>query len=240
MANSQLNAYFNNNKKYGPIGDWYGWGNNERRNFANDILFQIAYTLLVFKDFGLMHNDLHAGNIFVEPLATPLRLTYGIKEGVIRTREVNFFVRIFDFDRSSVTPRDGTFFEQNTKLSSKYCKMFGQCNTFRPNADWFSILHTLYKISDNSFLFLSYLPEDLSKLGIRNRRERTGHHGKLVALGYGCICDNDQCSTCTPATFEDIVTPMYYLTNLRGEHNFTPDYVLPSMNEQQPRHKKIK
>jgi hypothetical protein len=39
---------------------------NDMYLFLEEVLLQIVYTLLVFKDFGFMHNDLQTANVFVE------------------------------------------------------------------------------------------------------------------------------------------------------------------------------
>lgn len=77
------------------------------QNLTNDwycILIQIAYTLGCFDRIGIIHNDLHPGNIFIETLNNPVNLVYVISMGkninkIIKIHTI-YFVRIFDFDRS--------------------------------------------------------------------------------------------------------------------------------------------
>lgn len=80
-------------------------------NFEDDlqaIMVQIAYTLECFKRIGLVHNDLHSGNIFIEKLDQPTNFNYVITDGAdpnyIKNINVvtRYFVRIFDFDRSFI------------------------------------------------------------------------------------------------------------------------------------------
>jgi len=40
--------------------------------FWSTVLFEVIWTLRCFKDVGLMHNDLHSGNVFVDELPQPI------------------------------------------------------------------------------------------------------------------------------------------------------------------------
>lgn len=92
---------------------------DDNQNFYNimAILIQIAYTLECFYRIGLIHNDLHMENIFIETLKEPFDFFYIISSDdineinkgqeikkIIRIR-TNYFVRIFDFDRSYTFPK---------------------------------------------------------------------------------------------------------------------------------------
>ncbi|XWV25672.1 hypothetical protein QJ856_gp0081 [Tupanvirus deep ocean] len=75
------------------------------------ILIQIAYTLECFYRIGLVHNDLHTANIFIEHLHSPINFKYvltddsGEKISKILNIRTRYFVRIFDFDRSYTYPK---------------------------------------------------------------------------------------------------------------------------------------
>lgn len=68
------------------------------------MLIQIAYTLECFYRIGLIHNDLHPVNILIEKLTTPIDFFYIItsSKGIHKVINIKtqYFVRIFDFDRS--------------------------------------------------------------------------------------------------------------------------------------------
>jgi hypothetical protein len=68
------------------------------------ILFQITWTLNVFNEYGLNHNDLHADNIFIDPLEYPIYGIYFLTETTYFILPINYFVKIYDFDRASVNP----------------------------------------------------------------------------------------------------------------------------------------
>ena len=66
------------------------------------VLFQIVWTLQVFSEYGLIHNDLHSENIFIEKLEEPIWGIYFLNEKDYFVLPINYFVKIYDFDRSSV------------------------------------------------------------------------------------------------------------------------------------------
>jgi hypothetical protein len=71
---------------------------------TSTILIQILYTLYVFEILNFVHNDLHAKNIMLEKTEKPITMHYIIptsgSEFKVITIHSNYFVRIFDFDRS--------------------------------------------------------------------------------------------------------------------------------------------
>ncbi len=105
-----------------------------------DVLFQVAGALLQFQRIGLMHNDLHTGNIFIEK-TNETEIKYEEK-----TRTVSHFIRIYDFDRAAKVqklPDDKivitnnlikTEIQKNTK-KNKSQKNEGS-NQFKEFLDW--------------------------------------------------------------------------------------------------------
>jgi hypothetical protein len=118
---------------------------SEATNFLEDVLFQLAYTLVIFEDFGLMHHDLHLGNVFVKELPSLLHLSVNVGEGKTMVRNVRYFVQIYDFDQSAkVETKFNSVAMHNTLLENDFCARFGQCNEFHKNVDWFTILYFIY------------------------------------------------------------------------------------------------
>lgn len=66
------------------------------------VLFQIIWTLAVFGQYGLVHNDFHAGNTFLEPLDEPIFAIYFLSPIKYFVVPIHYFAKIFDFDRSTV------------------------------------------------------------------------------------------------------------------------------------------
>ena len=124
-----------------------------------NILFQIIYTLEVFNRVGIMHNDLHIGNIFIviknnrfdQPNYRKTFRKYRFKstDGTqyeMNLENIGFDVRIYDYDRSHKFGIPGTIFPK-TILTSKL-ELFQSVNEFHthqnPYFDTFKILCHIY------------------------------------------------------------------------------------------------
>lgn len=75
------------------------------------IIFQYYYTINTFRNLGLVHNDLHLGNIMIEELESPVTLYYLVETGNDNEYKVfelttKYFVKIYDFDRSYIYEDD--------------------------------------------------------------------------------------------------------------------------------------
>lgn len=216
--------------------EWHGWNQVEREHFISDVLLQIAYTLTVFEDVGIIHNDLHSGNVFVEQLDTPLNLSFGITDKKTVSRNVSFFVRIFDFDHSAkIATIHWDYIVHNNLLSSFLCKSVGECNEFRRNADWFTVLHFMYAI-------VKYKPietiirSDLLNLRTQQKDPITGrpikNNFKLLAhMGHACQCENNSCDTCKPINLDDpslVVSPVIFIEKHFNITKCTPYFKRPA------------
>jgi hypothetical protein len=196
------------------LSDWVNPENNlftktsDMRIFLYEVLLQIAYTLLVFKDFGFMHNDLHTANVFVEKLESPLHYSINIGDDKTIAQNISYFVRIFDFDLSAKmkTAVDKTVL-RNTKLEKSMCSNYGLCNVFNENMDWFTVLAFL--VRDNGTL--RPMVETLVDPELLHQK----YNGRnLVGVGNPCFCRSSKlCKSCIliPLVDEVIVSPTTYL-----------------------------
>lgn len=181
-------------------------------SFIKDILFQIAYTLLVFEDMGFMHNDLHAGNVFVEKLEHPLHLAFNVGTQTI-VRDVHYFVQIYDFDRSSqVRTKHNNIVMRNTYLDSELCETYGECNEFRRHADWFNVLQSLYRKRKDKYTSRRRVP--IIRSLVDNKLLNGSHRGNpLVLEGHACTCPRRrslmECDVCTQINLEKEDLIMY-------------------------------
>jgi bisphosphoglycerate-dependent phosphoglycerate mutase len=177
-------------------------------NFIKDILLQIAYTLVNFEDFGLMHHDLHVGNVFVEELSTPLRYSVNVGEKII-VRDIKYFVQIYDFDHSmKVSTEYNDTILHNNLLDTDFCLRLGECNRFYKSMDWFTILHSMYMVRPSTPLVSELVDKDLLK-GIYKSLE-------LAFMGRPCTCPKNEsnCTKCTPINLDKeglIQSPLQYL-----------------------------
>jgi len=121
-----------------------------------NILFQIVSACYSMSLSKLVHNDLHAGNIFIKYLDRETKFVYNIdgENFVIKT---NFQAFIYDFDRGYKESLG-----DNPLLTGRIlCEKFSQCNIFVENKDIIKILCYVYKqvvknVKDNLLNIISY------------------------------------------------------------------------------------
>lgn len=96
------------------------------------IIAQGLFSLAYFEKLGIMHNDLHAHNAYVNQ-CTPVRYHLYYLDGadpfIVTTCQT---LKIFDFDRASKASTDVNAEQvfNNGLEKEEYCKDFGQCNRF--------------------------------------------------------------------------------------------------------------
>ncbi len=107
------------------------------------ILFQIIYTLICFKQYQLVHNDLHYGNVLIERLDTPVTIHYKISDKIYALTTTKL-VKIFDFDRSYVPGQNVELNYMNLWFEEKSSPIF-MYNKYK-NKDLFLLLHCVSKV----------------------------------------------------------------------------------------------
>lgn len=152
------------------LKNWKGKTVDDQRQ----VLFQILYTLHVFNQYNLRHNDLHEGNVFVEELPTPVNLCYvvGKSKYFMKTK---WFVKIYDFDLATIV---GVTI--NTRIEDYYCKQYGICNEKNTKYDLGIILYDM--LPKNRHI------HDYVKRHISDKLE---YNGRLVTKGVGNYCPSD-------------------------------------------------
>jgi hypothetical protein len=214
--------------------DWTQWDEVEKEHFTFDVLIQIAYTLLVFEDLGFTHNDLHAGNVFVEALERPMVYSVRMNKNTVISRTVSFFVRIYDFDRSSkVATKYSEFRVENTLLKNIFCAEVGQCNKFRRNADWFTILTNYYHLT-KGYIGIKHLLSEKAR-GWKARSKNGDNRGRLVHPGTPCFCTDSKCtgkSACRQIELDDtslIKGPEAFMLEFLHNTKCKPYFTRPSL-----------
>ena len=107
------------------------------------VIFQALAACYAMSCSKMVHNDLHLGNIYVEPIKKT-RFNY-IYDNTLFTFETNYIVKVFDFDRSFVKR-----FGNNPYLSAQFCDMSSQCNRYIENIDALKILNGVYRMVNKS------------------------------------------------------------------------------------------
>lgn len=110
-------------------------------------LVAIMYTIACFERAGFMHNDMHAGNVFMVPNEADdkrVALRFGRSEFLLL--ELPVIPKVFDFDRSVkvATPYSPLRWTNNYQRAKKgvNCIDFGQCDKVRAEIDVFRLLFT--------------------------------------------------------------------------------------------------
>ncbi len=120
------------------------------------VLQQLVYTVVCFTDIGLVHNDLHHNNVFVDKLAKPTTFVYFIDNNkFIILPGVEWFARIFDYDYGTMPSRYGI--NPHVAPSGSLCENIGVCSYFNPKFDLYTLMGTLYR-------YRSRFPKDIKKI----------------------------------------------------------------------------
>ena len=118
------------------------YNKNTDKTVVSTVLFQALAACYAMSCSKMVHNDLHLGNIYVEPLETTTRLNY-IYGGDLYTFETNYIVKVFDFDRAYVKR-----FGENPLLdvdTSNLCEHSSQCNKYIENLDALKLMSGVYR-----------------------------------------------------------------------------------------------
>ena len=117
--------------------------------FPLDYMFQFVFACYSMFLAGLAHNDLHAGNVYVEQRDSPEVVTYvfGDNDESV-TFETKIKIKIFDFDRSySKGLGDNPFL-------TNLCGMSGACNKVVKIKDLWKIFHGIYIKNPSERMFI--------------------------------------------------------------------------------------
>ena len=106
-----------------------------------NVIFQILAACYSMSKTKMNHNDLHLGNIYIEPVddsGNSKRFNYEY-ENTLFTFESRYIAKVYDFDRSYVT-RFGDNPILGDGVTSEACVRGSQCNEFIPNLDALKIM----------------------------------------------------------------------------------------------------
>lgn len=119
------------------LNEWMNQTTSGKQDIVS-MMFQVLYTLQVFNLFGLRHNDLHPGNIFIQNGSTTTYYTYFVTDEIYFAIPVKDCVKIYDFDLSATKEI------KNTKLDTTgFCVNFGICNNKNLKFDAYTFIKYL-------------------------------------------------------------------------------------------------
>jgi len=104
------------------------------------VIFQILYTLVCFYNIGLVHNDLHFDNIFIEDMERPITMFFMRGDDKFIQLTTRYIPKIYDFDRGSIIHKGVPL---NLEIDKDYCKNYGTCNFFNAKFDSFYFITEL-------------------------------------------------------------------------------------------------
>ena len=164
------------------------------------IMFQVLYTLAVFEEVGLQHNDLHDENIFVDILDVDkmYEAKYNV-DGMCFKLRTPFVVKLFDFDRATKRETRHDAKTLNNTLLNLFCENYGQCNTLDAKAEIFRLAHFMFVTNMTSILPNPYLNTFLSVIAPKRYLEvmAVPKRGYFSWTGSLCVCNQDGCNSCT-------------------------------------------
>jgi len=166
------------------------------------VLFQLFFTLQVFAEVGLAHNDLHSDNVMVvEATEQPETNYYQVVDKIYRVT-TRMQVHIFDFDRSAklATTFDDTQIINNELVG--HCARFGQCNAINTNVELYVLAASIFAVakSNNPMLhrfIIDVVPEDLLTRPSAQNVVNAVPGSTLVWPGRLCTCNEEWCATCS-------------------------------------------
>lgn len=128
----------------GTFGKWY----RQKQTWEEwqHVLFQIVYTLACFNEVGLMHNDLHSDNIWIDTIK-PQRFAYEVTPTTKFEFATKNFCKLYDFDLSSkreTTYNSARIYNTLLETDVDFCKRTGRCNRKNPKGDLFKLLWYVY------------------------------------------------------------------------------------------------
>ncbi len=101
-------------------------------------LAQVLYTLMVFDEARIVHNDLHLGNIIVGSYRQKVRLVYFVSAKSYFELNTHIIVKLIDMDHSFIESLGAN------PIHSGMCKTYGVCSYFHPKFDLYTLLSVLY------------------------------------------------------------------------------------------------
>ena len=112
-------------------------------NEFKTIIFQIAYTLDQMARVHIRHNDLHAGNVWINILDSPTKMVYQTASGTF-TIHTRYVAKIFDFDLSAYTYPGANASIRNYTLDDYFCHAHGMCQSPDLRFDLVTVMYSIY------------------------------------------------------------------------------------------------
>jgi len=140
-------VYFIITKEYDNYQTYYEFITKQNIDIVINTFFDLMYGIYLMNQIlKFNHNDLHFNNIIVEILPNPVNQTY-IIDGLQITRQVNYKIHIYDFDRGNL--------KSHNNLQLNNLKKYGIDTDLNMMRDVYNViygLHTYVSISHSHFI----------------------------------------------------------------------------------------
>lgn len=175
-----------------PLASWPGQDGEYDPHLARDaemiksIVFQVTFTLHALHLLGFQHNDLHLGNILIDPSPSQDRLEYFINNNVFHVPIKGCHVLIFDWDRGKHVSRVNPVYADGTE-----CAAVGICDPPNVRTDFYFFIMAFMKKLEND------LPADFQQFA----NDVVGQPlAAPFTLREGRICKQNETNNCQPLT----------------------------------------
>lgn len=150
------------------------------------IVLQTLFALAYFEDVGVMHHDLHSGNVWVDDTEpTTYVLQVSKKQTITFTARV--MAKLYDFDHGS---KSGTRYapsKLHNRLLEGLCNFDGECNTFAPGRDFAQFAWWVTRLSNAPAVVKEWIATVVSPDFLRS------DNSTLSWQGQPCIKSASQC-----------------------------------------------
>ena len=201
----------------------YDWGNTDNFEWVC-VMVQLLFCLAYFEDIGLMHHDLHLGNVLVEETDKPVTFDLKINKTKIIKFTCNHVVKIYDFDRATVRRTKYQNISSDNSLLNLLCARLGTCNKFTVGWDLAQVCWWLFNAKRDCPLII----KDFIQKSIDNRFLNMDK--QLSWKGHSCVKEN---AFACKKIF-DHKSPKYLLETLNFNNNLTIDPAAPLLSYELP------
>ena len=161
------------------------------------IYLQVIFCLGFFEDIGIVHHDLHLGNVWIDRSDKFYKYRLFIHKTLPKPIEfvTNILVKIYDFDHSTLSQ---TFYNKNKVVNNmleakQLCKMGGLCNQFTYGRDYYQFAWWMYHTGKLPSLIKTMIEQSVNPAFLQNRMGK--EVGSLFLDGHPCVVTGASCQT---------------------------------------------
>lgn len=163
------------------------------------VFLEVIFCLGFFEDIGIVHHDLHLGNVWLDHSDKIFKYRLFIHKTLPPIEFVtNILVKVYDFDHSTVTqtPYNSSIVQGqvvNRMLDENgLCAAIGECNKYAYGRDYFQFAWWLYNRTQLPEKIKAMIERSVDNSFLRNKRGN--YIGSLAWDGHPCVIkDRESC-----------------------------------------------